>query len=107
MSNFTSFHPLTDETLLDIETRIGRVRFEKWGERKIDIDILYYGDQTINTGNLQIPHPEIQNRRFTLVPLVEIASDFVNPALGKTSVEMLEECPDTLGVEPVGLPIEN
>lgn len=94
-------------TLLDIETRIGRVRYEKWGERIIDIDILYYGSHTINKSELHVPHAEIQNRRFTLVPLVEIAKNFLHPILGKTSEEMLEDCPDTLNVEPVGLPLEN
>ena len=81
-----------------IEEQMGRVRYEKWGERLIDIDILYFGDHEFNEDGLTIPHAQIQNRRFTLAPMAEIAPDFVHPVLGKTQLELLEECPDTLEV---------
>lgn len=82
----------------EIEEKMGRVRKEKWGERLIDIDILYFGDSIVDHDHLQIPHPEIQNRRFTLVPLVEIAADFLHPQLMVSQEEMLEACEDELEV---------
>ena len=81
-----------------IEEDMGRVRKEKWGERLIDIDILYYGDTVIDKKNLQIPHPEIQNRRFTLKPMVAIAADFIHPVLKKNQQALLHECKDNLEV---------
>jgi 2-amino-4-hydroxy-6-hydroxymethyldihydropteridine diphosphokinase len=93
------------DALLDIETKIGRIRYEKWGQRIIDIDVLYYEDQVINISRLKIPHPEIQNRRFTLIPLVEIAPELTHPELKKTSVQLLSECKDPLGVEVVQPPL--
>ncbi len=85
--------------LLAIEERIGRVRHKKWGERIIDIDILYYGQQVFRHQDLMIPHPEIANRRFTLAPLAELAPDFVHPALGLTNLQLLGQCPDPLTVK--------
>ena len=82
-----------------IEKEMGRERFEKWGSRLIDIDILYFGDIVFEEDNLLIPHPEIQNRRFTLAPLVEIAAQFLHPKLEKTQEQLLAECPDALAVE--------
>ncbi|MCO6358348.1 2-amino-4-hydroxy-6-hydroxymethyldihydropteridine diphosphokinase [Roseivirga pacifica] len=87
-----------------IEEEMGRVRFEKWGERLIDIDILYFGSHEIQNEDLVIPHPEIQNRRFTLAPLAEIAPSFIHPVLKKTQQELLDDCVDLLEVtvwEPV------
>ncbi|MCF6360208.1 MAG: 2-amino-4-hydroxy-6-hydroxymethyldihydropteridine diphosphokinase [Cyclobacteriaceae bacterium] len=82
-----------------IEQDLGRIRHQKWGERLIDIDILYYDSEIVKTDNLIIPHHEIANRRFTLVPLVEIAAYFVHPGLGKTQEELLEVCRDELKVK--------
>ncbi|MHA7102872.1 2-amino-4-hydroxy-6-hydroxymethyldihydropteridine diphosphokinase [Roseivirga pacifica] len=87
-----------------IEEEMGRVRFEKWGERLIDIDILYFGSHEIQNEDLVIPHPEIQNRRFTLAPLAEMSPDFIHPVLKKTQQELLEDSVDPLEVtvwEPV------
>jgi len=81
-----------------IELDMGRKRKIKWGSRLIDIDILYFGKQVIQLKNLVIPHPEIQNRRFSLVPLVEIAEDFVHPVLEKTNSDLLKMCKDPLKV---------
>jgi len=82
-----------------IEKEMGRERFEKWGSRLIDIDILYFGDIVFEDENLFIPHAEIQNRRFTLAPLAEIAPQFLHPKLKKTQSQLLAECPDPLAVE--------
>jgi 2-amino-4-hydroxy-6-hydroxymethyldihydropteridine diphosphokinase len=87
-------------TVLQIEADLGRVREEKWGTRLIDIDIILYGDQLIDVpGELQIPHPEMQNRKFVLQPLQEIASNVVHPQLGQTITELLANLEDPLSVE--------
>lgn len=81
-----------------IEKEMGRERFEKWGSRLIDIDILYFNDIVFQEENLKIPHPEVQNRRFTLVPMVEVAPDFIHPSLQKSQSQLLEDCADSLEV---------
>lgn len=86
------------EKLLNIEKKMGRERKTKWGERLIDLDILYYGNQIIETANLKIPHPHIPERRFTLVPLCELAPLLPHPLTGKTQLQLLKECPDQLEV---------
>ena len=82
-----------------IETKMGRIRHEKWGERKIDIDILYYNDLIYNTLELIIPHPEIQNRKFTLVPLIELSPDFIHPKFQLSNSNLLSKCEDKLDVQ--------
>lgn len=81
--------------LLQIERDLGRVRHEKWGARLIDLDILYFGTHIIQESDLVVPHPHLQNRRFTLAPLAEIAPDFRHPVLGLTNRELLDRCPDS------------
>jgi 2-amino-4-hydroxy-6-hydroxymethyldihydropteridine diphosphokinase len=83
------------EQCQSVETRLKRKREIPKGPRSIDIDILFYGEQILQEQDLIIPHPEIQNRGFVLVPLNEIASDFVHPVFKKTISELLEICPDT------------
>ena len=87
--------------ILDIEEKMGRKRLEKYGQRKIDIDILFYNQEIIDEPQLRIPHPEIQNRRFVLVPLQEIAPDWMHPVLHQTVSRLLETCPDTLDVKKI------
>ncbi|MFM7431695.1 MAG: 2-amino-4-hydroxy-6-hydroxymethyldihydropteridine diphosphokinase [Flammeovirgaceae bacterium] len=87
--------------LQQIEKELGRERKEKWGARIIDIDILYFRKTVLNTPDLLIPHPAIALRRFTLVPLVEIAPHFVHPVLKKTNLVLLQECLDVLAVKRV------
>ncbi len=84
---------------LNIEKKIGRQRKEKWRERLIDIDIIYFNDKTINSNELVIPHPRMAERRFVLVPLTEISPDFVHPILMKTNEELLKQCIDGLLVK--------
>lgn len=83
------------EKIQKIENELGRVRVEKWGERCIDIDIIYYDDLIINDARLVIPHPFVQERKFVLVPLADVAPDWVHPILQKTTLQMLQDCPDS------------
>lgn len=83
-----------------IEQELGRVRLERWGARVIDIDILYYDQLVLQTESLTIPHPYLHQRRFTLVPLAEIAPNFVHPVFQKTTMELLIECTDMSAVTP-------
>ena len=80
--------------ILDIEHELGRVRYERWGARVIDIDLLYYNALVLDSARLTLPHPRLQDRLFNLIPLAEIAPDFVHPSLKKTSLELLESCTD-------------
>lgn len=84
-----------------IEKDMGRIKREKWRERLIDIDILYYENNIINTGSLIIPHPELQKRNFTLIPLCEIAAEEIHPVFGKSNRQLLEASPDRLQVSRI------
>ncbi len=86
------------QTILLIEKKLGRQREEKWAERNIDIDILFYGSQVIQTPHLQIPHPHLHQRRFTLEPLAEVAPLFVHPVFNKSLRQLLADCTDKLEV---------
>lgn len=87
--------------ILEIEKELGRIREEKYGPRIIDIDILLYNDDIIHIHHLTIPHPELEKRRFALVPLAEIAREIVHPVLKKTIDELLAECGDRLDVHKI------
>jgi 2-amino-4-hydroxy-6-hydroxymethyldihydropteridine diphosphokinase len=85
--------------LLHIEALAGRIRNgEKWAERTMDIDILFYNEEVIKTENLKIPHPHLQDRRFVLTPLADIAPDLIHPVFHKSVKELLNECKDTSAV---------
>ena len=73
-----------------IETQLGRVRKEHWGSRKIDLDILSYGKDIVDTERIKIPHPEMEKRSFVLLPLLELSPDWVHPKSGK-SIQILWE----------------
>ncbi|WP_266202233.1 2-amino-4-hydroxy-6-hydroxymethyldihydropteridine diphosphokinase [Pontibacter kalidii] len=81
-----------------IEQELGRVRHEHWGARVIDIDILFYDSLVQQTQRLTIPHPQLHLRRFTLLPLAELAPELVHPVLGKSIHQLLQECRDELEV---------
>ncbi len=87
------------ERLLVIELEMGRIREEKYGPRTIDLDILMIDDIVLDSPTLTIPHPQLQNRRFALLPLNEIAPALNHPVLDKTIHELLLNCPDTLDVQ--------
>ncbi len=85
--------------VLAIEQKMGRVREQKWAPRTIDIDILFYDDAIIQESDLQIPHPLLHLRKFTLEPLIEIASDFIHPLFKQSVAELGSACPDESLVE--------
>lgn len=84
---------------LEIEKELGRVRLEKWGERLIDIDLIFYNDAIIDIpGKLQIPHPQMHKRKFVMVPMAEIAGTIQHPVFKKSVDELLQGLPDKLTV---------
>ena len=87
--------------ILEIESLVGRVRYEKWGPRIIDIDILFYENAIIEEKDLTIPHPYLHQRAFTLIPLEEIAPELMHPVFNKTISELLTSCEDTLPVSRI------
>jgi 2-amino-4-hydroxy-6-hydroxymethyldihydropteridine diphosphokinase len=101
---------LSPETLLqkaqEIETLLGRTRTGTgYASRTMDIDILFFNEEIINTPTLTIPHPLLHERRFVLLPLYEILPDKVHPVLRKTIAELLAECEDEGEVTPSSRPI--
>lgn len=87
---------------LSIELELGRVRHEKWGARLIDIDIILFEDLVVDMGaQLQIPHPQMQHRKFVLMPLAEIAGHVVHPVFQKQISEILSILDDNLTVTKI------
>ncbi len=78
--------------LQEIENFFGRVRTKRWGPRTLDLDILLFGDRRVDLQELVIPHPRLHERRFVLVPMVEIAPSLVHPTLGLTMQDLLDRC---------------
>ncbi len=92
---FTSYNAMeTLQICKKIEVDLGRVKNEKWGQRTIDIDLLFWNNSIISDENLKLPHPQIENRNFVLIPMMEIAGEFVHPTLLKTIEEIFDECSD-------------
>jgi 2-amino-4-hydroxy-6-hydroxymethyldihydropteridine diphosphokinase len=83
------------ETCKSIEQNLGRSSSEKWGPREIDIDILIYDGVVFGNASLRVPHPELEKRKFVLVPLKEIAPDLVHPENGMTITELADACRDS------------
>ena len=82
------------------EQHAGRQRLEHWGSRTLDVDILLFGNEIIDTHTLTVPHPRLPERRFALVPLAEIAGAMRHPQLHDTIKTLLLCCPDSLAVRP-------
>lgn len=100
----TSLEPLDLlKNLKRIELESGRRETVRWGPREIDIDILFFGALQLNLPELTIPHPRLQERKFALVPLMEIAPQHRDPLSGKTVEEMYRDCTDELQVRAIYL----
>jgi len=98
----------TMKALLKIEKALGRTRRKNGYEaRTIDLDIIYFENEVVHTKTLQIPHQEMSKRRFVLQPLNDIANGFIHPELKKTTVELLEECPDDSVLQPIRIWLKN
>lgn len=78
--------------LLAVEKEMGRVRLRHWGERNIDLDLLLYEDAIMDTEELRLPHPDMVNRDFVMLPLAEIAPELKHHVLDKTMAELAAEC---------------
>ena len=89
----------TMQTILNIEKKMGRLRTVKNAPRIIDIDILFFNKEIIDNKDLTIPHPQIQNRRFVLVPLNQLSPNLRHPVLKKSVHQLLIHCPDKLNVK--------
>ena len=86
------------KTILKIEEELGRERGVKFGPRTVDIDILLFNNDIIDQQGLKVPHPQMQNRRFVLVPLNEIASEKIHPVFKQSISQILAVCADPLAV---------
>ena len=84
------------QKVLAIEEEMGRVRKIKWGERLIDIDILFYESEVIDLPHLKIPHPFLQERNFVLAPLKDIAAEWIHPIFKKSCMELFAASKDPL-----------
>ena len=91
--------PRAMQAILSIEKKMGRRRTEKNAPRIIDIDILFFNKTVMEAPHLSIPHPQLQNRRFVLIPLNELSPHLIHPFLKKTIHHLLRVCPDKLAVK--------
>jgi 2-amino-4-hydroxy-6-hydroxymethyldihydropteridine diphosphokinase len=93
-------HQLMD-VCLSIERENHRLRTEIKSARTVDLDIIFYDDQIIHESQLTIPHPRFRERKFVLVPLAEIAPDFIDPVSSHSIETLLQQCPDTSVIRPL------
>ncbi|MDP4236186.1 MAG: 2-amino-4-hydroxy-6-hydroxymethyldihydropteridine diphosphokinase [Bacteroidota bacterium] len=94
--------PEVHEALKLLEKQLGRTDRPRWHEREIDFDILFFDDIIVDSPKLIVPHAEVQNRAFVLVPMNEIASDLRHPVFQKTVAELLDELSfDTKSIHPI------
>lgn len=93
------------EKITEIERELGRTRTEKWGPRTVDVDILFYGKRVIRDKGLEIPHPEIANRAFVLVPLMELDAELEHPILKQPIDELYMNCTDDSDVVMLEIPL--
>lgn len=92
------------QTLLSVEKKLGRIRSStKWMQRIIDLDVLFYNDTIIDSPELKVPHPHLQDRKFVLIPLQEIAPTYVHPLFKKNITTLTAECKDLLEVRKLHL----
>ena len=78
-------------SLLAIESQMGRVRRQKWEPRIIDLDILLYGNEVVEENDLRIPHPLMHQRRFVLMPMVQLDPGLIHPVTGRTMAELMDD----------------
>lgn len=90
----------------NIEQELDRVRIEKWGQRTIDLDIIFWDEQAIREENLQVPHPYAHERAFVLLPLTDIAADYYHPVLQKTVAELLLPLKDVKDIKKLNLKMQ-
>lgn len=91
----------TIDKILEIEIKMGRIRTTKNAPRLIDIDILFFNKEIIDKSKLTVPHPQIQNRRFVLIPLNELSPNYTHPVLQKNIHTLLLHCTDELNVKKI------
>ena len=97
------------QQLLDIERELGRIRhpeIQGYTSRTADLDLLYFGHRVINTDTLTVPHPRLHLRRFALVPMCEMAPEWVHPVFGLTQQELLQQCPDECVIREMAINID-
>ncbi|NRG67964.1 2-amino-4-hydroxy-6-hydroxymethyldihydropteridine diphosphokinase [Streptococcus suis] len=87
----------------NIEHELDRVRIEKWGQRTIDLDIIFWDEQVIEEENLIVPHPYAHERAFVLLPLADIAADYRYPGLGQRVEELVSNLGDTSDIKKISL----
>jgi len=90
------------DTLLEVEAQFGRVRWERWGARLLDLDLLLFDDLVMEQPGLQIPHPRMVERAFVLIPLADVAADWVEPISGKAIAFLVQQI-DCSGVQKIPL----
>jgi 2-amino-4-hydroxy-6-hydroxymethyldihydropteridine diphosphokinase len=96
-TNLTAYELLN--VLEGIELSMGRKRSFKWGPRIIDLDILFFNQETIQCEELMVPHPELEKRAFVLVPLCEIAGDYIHPVLKQSISQLVAQLQGEQGIE--------